>query len=437
MAWRKPLLFSVVLFCATAQRGLGVDVAPPLPQQPAADALELRALVQEALERNPEIQAAGRTVEARRARIPQARAWPDPTVSVSYGGNLLPPFTVMNGDPSSARQFMAEQEIPYPGKTRLRGEIAAREADAETLAYEATWRRIVAEVKQAYFDLYLTDRSLSVLRQDRELLEKFAQVAEIRYSVGKAAQQDVLRAQVELSRLLERQTVLEQTRRTLEAQLNSLRDRPVDMPIGSPAELRPTPLAQSLEDLQAAAEASYPRLKREHALVEGERLAVELARKEVRPNFTLGYTYMQRAGLPDMYGITFSTSLPIFRRSKQDQAIAEAAANLESERRMEANERAVLRYRVKQEYLQAQAAEQLLKLYAQGIVPQSTLALEASLSSYETGATDFLTVLSNFTTVLDYELGYDQQLATHEKTLARLEELTGLNLTPQQEVRGE
>jgi outer membrane protein TolC len=437
MAWRKPLLFSVVLFCATAQRGLGVDVAPPLPQQPAADALELRALVQEALERNPEIQAARRTIEAKRARIPQARAWPDPTVSVSYGGNLLPPFTVMNGDPSSARQFMAEQEIPYPGKTRLRGEIAAREADAETLAYEATWRRIVAEVKQAYFDLYLTDRSLSVLRQDRELLEKFAQVAEIRYSVGKAAQQDVLRAQVELSRLLERQTVLEQTRRTLEAQLNSLRDRPVDMPIGSPAELRPTPLAQSLEDLQAAAEASYPRLKREHALVEGERLAVELARKEVRPNFTLGYTYMQRAGLPDMYGITFSTSLPIFRRSKQDQAIAEAAANLESERRMEANERAVLRYRVKQEYLQAQAAEQLLKLYAQGIVPQSTLALEASLSSYETGATDFLTVLSNFTTVLDYELGYDQQLATHEKTLARLEELTGLNLTPQQEVRGE
>jgi len=430
MAWRITLLFSVVLFCATAQRGLGGDVAPALPQQPPADGLELQALVQEALERNPEIQAARRTVEAKRARIPQARAWPDPTVSVSYGGNLLPPFTLMNGDASSARQFMAEQEIPYPGKTRLRGEIAARDADAETLAYEATRRRIVAEVKQAYFDLYLTDRSLSVLRKDRELLEKFAKVAEIRYSVGKAAQQDVLRAQVELSRLLERQTVLEQTHRTLEAQLNSLRDRPVDAPIGSPAELRPTPLVQSLDDLQAAAEASYPRLKRERTLVEGERLAVELARKEVRPNFSLGYTYMQRAGLPDMYGITFSTSLPIFRHSKQDQAVAEAVANLESERRMEANERAVLRYRVKQEYLQAQAAEQLLKLYAQGIVPQSTLALESSLSSYETGATDFLTVLSNFTTVLDYELGYDQQLATHEKTLARLEELTGLNLTP-------
>jgi outer membrane protein TolC len=155
---------------------------------------------------------------------------------------------------------------------------------------------------------------------------------------------------------------------------------------------------------------------------------VELAQKETRPNFSLGYTYMQRAGLPDMYGITFSTSLPIFHRSKQDQAVAEAAANLESARRTEANELTLLRYRVKQEYLQAQATDQLLKLYSQGIVPQSTLTLESSLSSYETGATDFLTVLSNFTMVLDYELGYQQQLATHEKTLARLEELTGLNL---------
>ncbi|MCJ7501841.1 MAG: TolC family protein, partial [Acidobacteriia bacterium] len=298
------------------------------------------------------------------------------------------------------------------------------------LNYEAVLRRIEAEVKQAYFDLYFTDQSFTTLRKDRELLEKLAKVAEIRYSVGKAVQQDVLRAQVELSRLAERQTLLEQTRQTLVAQLNSLRDAPMDAPLGSPLEVRASTLALSFDDLLAAAQASFPVLKRQQALVEANRFAVELARKEVRPNFTLGYTYMQRAGLPDMYGITFSISLPLFHRAKQDQAVAEAAANLESERRMEANERAGLRYRVKQEYLQAQAADQLLKLYAQGIVPQSTLALESSLASYETGTTDFLTVLSNFTTVLDYELGYCQQLATHEKALARLEELTGLNLIP-------
>lgn len=210
MAWRKNISLAMLgVFLAVPIRGLGVETPTTLQGPSPADAVQLEVLLREALERNPEVQAARRTVEAKRARIPQVRAWPDPTVSLSYAGNLLPPFTVMNGDPSSARQFMAEQEIPYPGKTRLRGEIATREADAEALTYEATWRRIAAEVKQAYFDLYFADQSLSTLRQDRELLQRFAKVAEIRYSVGKAAQQDVLRAQVELSRLTERETVLE------------------------------------------------------------------------------------------------------------------------------------------------------------------------------------------------------------------------------------
>jgi outer membrane protein TolC len=163
-------------------------------------------------------------------------------------------------------------------------------------------------------------------------------------------------------------------------------------------------------------------------MVEENRLLVDLAKREVRPDFSLGYTYMQRDRLPDMYGITFSTSLPIFRHRKQDKAIAEAAANLESSRQREANALTMLRYRVKQEFLEVLSSEQLLRLYSQGIVPQSSLALESSISSYETGAVDFLNVLGNFTTLLDYELSYKEQIANHQKALARLEELTALNL---------
>ncbi len=405
---------------------LGTDA--PQRSEDSGVTLRLAALVQQALERNPEIQAARRVVDARRARVPQARAWPDPKVSVSYGGNQLPPFTLMRADPSSNRQFMAEQEIPYPGKTRLRGQVAQREADAEALAYEAVWRRVVAEVKQAYFDLYFIDQSLSTVRKDRELLEKFEQIAEKRYAVGKAAQQDAIRAQVEISKLTERQTVLDQMRRTLEAQLNSLRNLPVDTPLGESASITESSLALSFEEFESAAQANYPALKRQGTMVKASRAAVELARRELRPNFSIGYAYMQRSALPDMKGITFSTTLPVFRRTKQNQAIAETAANLEASKRMADNELTVLRYRVKQEYLLAQASDQLLALYSKGVVPQSSLALESSLSSYEVGMTDFLTVLSNFTTVLDYELAYHQQLAEHEKAVARLEELTALEL---------
>jgi outer membrane protein TolC len=423
----RPWTIFLIFLCAPS-RLFSQYQGPSVAGAEAKGPVSLAALVQEAMERNPEIQAARRAVEAKRARVPQAGAWPDPKLSVSYAGNVFPPFTVMAGDPSSARQIMAEQEIPYPGKTRLRTGIASREADAETLAYEAVRRRIAAEVMQAYFDLWFTKQSLSTLRKDRELLEKFAKVAEIRYSVGKAAQQDVLKAQVELTRLLERQTVLEQSRKTFQAQLNSLRNFPVDTPVSTPEQLKTSDVGVSLDELQAAAQANYPVLKQQRTIVEANRLLVDLAKREVRPDFSVGYTYMQRDRLPDMYGITVSTSLLIFRHRKQDKAIAEAAANLESSRQGEANELTMLRYRVKQDFLDLQASEQLLKLYSQGIVPQASLALESSISSYETGGVDFLNVLGNFTTVLDYELSTKQQIANHEKALARLEELTALDL---------
>jgi outer membrane protein TolC len=399
--------------------------------------LSLSKLVQEATERNPEILAARRTVEAKRARIPQAGAWADPTVSISYGGNVLPPFTVMRGDPSSNRQVMAEQMIPYPGKTHLRTEIAARDADAETLGYESVTRRVATEVKQAYFDLAYIDRSLAILHKDREALEGFEKVTEIRYSVGKAAQQDVLRAQLEVTRLSQRATMLAQQRRTLEAQLNSLRDVPIDSPVGTPAAVQPSAFVYTQDQLQQAAQANYPVLKQRQTTVDQNRLSVDLARKEVRPDFSVGYTYMQRDGLPDMYGITLSTSLPVFRHLKQDMAIAEAAANLESARQMQANELTVLRYQVQQDFLEVQATEQLLKLYSQGIAPQSSLTLESSITSYETGGVDFLNVISNFQAVIDAELDYHFQATNHEKALVRLEEVTGLNLIQQGDVHHE
>jgi len=417
----------VWLFCQSAPAG-DTQAAPPL---------SLAKLVQEATERNPEILAARRAVEAKRARIPQAGAWPDPTVSLSYGGNALPPFTVMRADPSSARQVMAEQIIPYPGKTRLRTEIASRDADAETLAYEAVARRVAAEVKQVYFDLAYIDRSLAILQKDREALEGFEKVTEIRYSVGKAAQQDVLRAQLEVTRLSQRATMLNQQRHTLEAQLNSLRNVPIDLPVDAPWAIQPSAFVYTQDQLQEAAQANYPVLKQRRTMVDQNRLSVDLARKEVRPDFSVGYTYMQRDGLPDMYGITLSTSLPLFRHRKQDMAIAEAAANLESARQMQANELTVLRYQVQQAFLEVQATEQLLKLYSQGIAPQSSLTLESSITSYETGGVDFLNVLSNFQAVIDAELDYHLQVTNHEKALARLEEVTGLNLIQQGDVHHE
>src|ERR1035441_9846224 len=261
---KRTLLFLIAsLFCFVGPVSVfaqSVDASGEKAQLP----LSLAKLVEEATERNPEVLAARRNVDAKRARIPQAGAWADPTVSLSYGGNAVPPFTIMRGDPSSIRQVMAEQMIPYPGKTRLRTQIAARDADAETLAYEAVARRVAAEVKQAYFDIAFVDRSLAILQKDRDTLQGFEKVTEIRYSIGKAAQQDVLRAQLEVTRLAGRAAMLTQQRRTLEAQLNSLCDAPIDSPVGSPAPVQPSPFAYTQSQLLEAAQANYPVLKQQN-----------------------------------------------------------------------------------------------------------------------------------------------------------------------------
>jgi outer membrane protein TolC len=427
MMKREMFLLVASFSCIAAPLWVFAQAAPAVDAE-AGPPLSLATLVREATERNPEVLAAQRAAQVKRARIPQAGAWADPTVSVSYGGNALPPFTLMRADPSSARQLMAEQTIPYPGKTRLRTEIASRDADAEELAYEAAVRRVARQVKQTYFDLAYVDRSLATLQKDREALEGFEKVTEIRYSVGKAAQQDVLRAQLEVTRLAQRATLLTQQRRTLEAQLNSLRDFPVDTPVGRPAAVPPSAFTYTQDQLQQAAQATYPALKQRQMTLNQDRLSVDLARKETHPDFNIGYLFMQRNGLPDMYGITLSTSLPVFHRRKQDMAIAEAAANLAAAREMQARELSSLRYQVRQDFLEIQATEQLLKLYSQGVKPQSSLTLESSINSYKTGGVDFLSVLSNFEAVIDAELDYHLQVTNHEKALARLEEATGLKL---------
>jgi outer membrane protein TolC len=429
---KRRFLFAL-LMCVTVR---GYTQSIPAPQA-TPEPLDLATLIQQATKSNPEILAARYSVDAKRAQIPQAGAWSDPTISVSYGGNAVPPFTLMRADPSSIRQVMVEQMIPYPGKTRLRTQMAARDADAESQGYDAAVRRIAAEVKQVYFDLAFVDRSLDVLQRDRGVLQQFEKVTEIRYSTGKAMQQDVLRAQLEVTKLAQRETMLTQQRRTLAAQLNSLRNLPMETPVGTPGPVPPSAFTLTENQLLNAAESNYPGLQQRQIIVDQGKLAIDLARKEERPDFSVGYTYMQRDALPDMYGITLSTSLPIFRRRKQDKAVVEAAANLESARQMQANELTVLRYQVQQDFYEVEATEQLLKLYTQGVAPQSRLTLESSLAGYQTGGVDFLSVISNFQAVIDAELDYQQQITSHEKALARLEEATGLHLILQGEAHHE
>ncbi len=397
------------------------------PAQPAGEPTKLSDLLAEAERNHPALKAAAQTVDARRARIPQARAWPDPQLSIGYMGDFAP-FKTQANDPASYRQFGVMQEIPYPGKRDLRGRIAEKDVQAEKWNLEATRRRVRAAVELAYYELSAVDKSLDITQENKELLEKLARIAEERYKVGKGLQQDVIRAQVEVSRVLQRLTVLRQRRRTLEAQLNSLLVRPSDSPVGPLAQVEKSVFAYSLEELLQKAVDNFPEIRRQEQLVEQNQLAVNLARKNYYPDFGIGWDYQNRPDFPEMYGLRFTVNLPVFYKSKQRQAVGEASANLAAARHEREAIRTALFFQVKEQYLMAKASEELLSLYSKAIVPQSTLALESGLAAYQVGSLDFLSLISNFTNVLDYEINYYEELANFQKALARLEEITGIEL---------
>src|ERR1035437_3451007 len=240
-------------------------------QQPDHQVLSLDDVIREALEKNPEAQSTLHTINALQRRVPQVKALPDPMVSVGWAGNLAP-FSVMQGDSSSYRGVTVSEQFPYPGKLKLRGEIASKEADAAQANYEAIRRSVTAEVRAAYFDYFYFDRAIQTTERNKELLEKLSKIAEARYRVGKAMQADVLRSQVEISLLIEKLTVLEQQRGTAQARLNVFMVRPPESPLPPAAEVKPATIRYSLDELYALAAANDTTVLRNKKMVENGQL---------------------------------------------------------------------------------------------------------------------------------------------------------------------
>ena len=426
------LLAVAIVSSATDQRGGRSDNTVVLKDETPVtnqNMLTLDDLVRMALANNPAVQSAVHMVSAERAKVRPARALPDPTFGVGWMGNPRP-FSVQTGDPASYRSLSAMQTLPFPGKRDLRGRIASQEADASQWDLEAVRRRVVADVKTVYYECWYYDKAIRTTQENRDLLTKLSQIAEARYRVGKGMQADVLRSQVEISLLLQKLTTLEQQRATAQARLNTLLARDPDSLLPPAADVTgPSPLNYSLEDLYKLARENDPEYQQMQKMVERNQFAMNLAQKDYLPDLNVGYMYEQRPAMPDMHGFTFTVNIPVFYKSKQREEVRQAKEEELSASSARDNRRNQVYFDLKQNYLAAKASENLLQLFSQGVVPQSSLALESSMSAYQVGNVDFLTLIGNFTTVLNYQTDYYRELANYQISLARIEAVTGAELT--------
>jgi cobalt-zinc-cadmium efflux system outer membrane protein len=385
----------------------------------------LADVVNEALSKNPEIIAAQKRHDAARQRPVQERSLPDPMVSAGYNasGNPLP-GAGLGTEPTANIGFMVSQDLPYPGKLELRASIASREADAAFQDIEVARLGVMARVKQAYYRLAYTYAAGDVLTRNRDLLDTLLKVSENRYAVGQAAQQDVIKAQTQLSILELQLERVHQERATREGELNALLARPTAMPVGQPEDLQLPPFDSSLDFLVALANEHAPMLRRDQIMIDRSQVAVDVARKEYKPDFAVtgGYYYM--GAMPAMYEFRFDVKVPL-QRAKRAAAVAEQLSTVEQARNTYDSTRLGLQGRIQEAYQMASTSVHLATLYRDTVLPQARLALESSMASYQTGAVDFLSVLTNFGAVLEYEMTYFDELTAFHVAASRLEEMTG------------
>jgi cobalt-zinc-cadmium efflux system outer membrane protein len=396
----------------------------------AAQELKLEDLVAQVLERNPEILVAQKKYEAARQRPSQVASLPDPVFSPGWNSNGNPlPGAGLGSNPTSSIGFSITQEIPYPGKQRLRANVARKEADAQFAEYEAVQLSVLSRIKQAFFRLQHYWAARDVLERNRGVLRSLLSITQIRYSSGKAAQPDVFRAQLQISLIDTKLIQLDRERHLREAEINSLLSLPSNTPLPKPGEPHVGALPETLVDLQTAARERSPLRVRDQKMAERAETALNLARKDYYPDYAISGGYYNMAGLPPFYSFRADIRIPLYFRSKQRAEVTEQAIAVSQARHEYDATGFALDLRIADDYSQADTAYKLTETYRTTILPQARLTVESSLASYETGGVDFLSVLNNQTAALDYEMDFHEQMLNYHLAIVRLEEATGMDLT--------
>jgi outer membrane protein TolC len=337
-------------------------------------------------------------------------------VSVAYTNEGIDQFTLGSSDMSNLALTWS-QEAPYRGKLRLAEDVARADIEVKRQDEQTVRRAVLAGVKSAYAELFRIDRTRTILIESRTLLQSFLDGARRRYESGDGILENVLKAQTEITRLDVELETLVQERRSAGARLNVLAARPAGAPLGVAA----TPLLAAAPDeaaLEAAAIEHSPELLGRQAAARREEIRVDLAKRNLKPDFAWSVAYMNRGGLDPMVMGMFGLRLPVYRKRKEEQAVAQTSEGV----------RLQLASSVRDLAARAERARMQMRLYAEGVLPQSRSALDSAAASYAAGRTEFLTLITDFLTVLDAEKSLAAQQAEEASALAALEPLTGMTL---------
>ncbi len=388
----------------------------------------LATLIEEAKKNDPAILAAERAAKAATYVAPQVSSLPDPQFTVQHFSVGSPrPFAGYTNSDFAYIGIGASQQLPYPGKLKLRGKLADREADAVKQHADVVLRDEIEMLKTTYFRLAYLQQTLGILQRDDTLLQQIEQQAEARYSAGQGNQQDVLKAQLERTKILREISVNHQLAGEAQAELKRILRRPQDSPDIITVPLSATFLRYTASELLERSREQNPNIREQSEMVRRNQAAVELAHKEFRPDFGVSYMYENTdRKFRDYYMLTFNVNFP--RRKPRQAALAQAQVNIErAQQELDTQLQRALA-EVQRQYVITKTSEEQLLIYRDGLIPQVQATIQAGLAAYQSNRVDFETLLSSFLNVLNLDLQYQQTLLDHETALAHIERLTGVTL---------
>jgi len=389
----------------------------------AQETLSLRDIIEEAKNNNPELQALRRNIKAKEAKARAEGVLDDPSFRIEMMDlSKENPFPT----PGNAMQtkYGISQMFPYPGKRSLQKDIALKEILMAGVEVRIRELEIVTMVKEAYYDDLLMSESIKIVKEIKGLLSNMTEIATIKYATGQASQQDVIKAQVESTMLINEITELEAEREVVQAGLKALLNRSQEAPLSDPPAILGKKADIKVEELTEKALEIHPALQKMRYEIEANQIGVELARKNYYPDFMVDVAPIQRDGRFDAWDAMFQINIPIWQ-SKYDSQVTEAQSTVEAGQYKLKAEENIRSAEVKEGVVKVESADKIRTLYETSLLPQVELSFDSALKNYQTGKIDFLTLLDTERVLRKTRIDYIGVLVTYYKRIASLEGVVG------------
>jgi outer membrane protein, heavy metal efflux system len=381
---------------------------PPASRKPAALS-DVDGLAAVAVRNHPSLKQLAARVRQARAKVSQAKAWPDPIFSVALQSVPFWPVS-FNATPMTGLQLTLTQPLPFFTKLTLAGRVARSRVQVPAAMVREARLQLAGLVRVTALELVFLAAQRDVLRRHRKLLDTVVKVSEARYRVNTGLLQDVLKARVARDRIDDRLQKNARRREAVEAALNALCGRAITTPVTTPGLPSPRRVRSTLPKLLARARKVRPVLRAWRRRIVTARLSRSLARTGYYPDFgvTVGYRFRRDSGMEDIKGMDFwsvgiSVKIPLFSLARTRGRIREADAVIARERHGRQGVELQVARQVRTAFDGVRRLDKRVRGFTLRILPGARRTLSATVAAYTTGGVRFVSVLEQIRTLLRYE----------------------------------